>query len=461
MDVLPKYRLPRFPLPVWLLTGVFLLFGIAVWWRAKSTADEPMTHAEALAALPANLAPPIHDPEAQQHYAEISKAAKFLDDPQLYALWRGNSIRGISTLTPRERLIAIEFLARHKEAFARLEQLLNRDWPVETPPQFVWGENPFYEVSQASSFFAMIAREQGNTSLAAHYVALSAGLFSKASGYTGSLGRTIMGQSASDSLFIALKHLKELSLTAAQYREIVDHMPPSQQLTRAYPASVICYFHQKVLPAVLDPRKPRAPDPQQPYNQFYGPQLFAYANYKKRETLKTLAVLYSESIQDLNQEWDPGFRHLDRFIHASIAAIPPSIGGGTSSTDFLGRILTSNTFRNTPNLLGSVMILDLAPQAAYAPSGYERIRCQYEAARLLFAFCAYKKEHAKALPGKLSDLVSSGVFRSLPLDPYTGKPFLYDPIRGVLWSTGANKVDDGGSAAGGSIGSRDTVFRLF
>lgn len=35
---------------------------------------------------------------------------------------------------------------------------------------------------------------------------------------------------------------------------------------------------------------------------------------------------------------------------------------------------------------------------------------------------------------------------AVPLDPFDGKPFRYDPKRGVVYSVGKNLVDNGGSA---------------
>jgi hypothetical protein len=57
----------------------------------------------------------------------------------------------------------------------------------------------------------------------------------------------------------------------------------------------------------------------------------------------------------------------------------------------------------------------------------------------------YQRQHAK-LPGSLNDLIPAYI-NSLPLDPFTGKNLLFssDEESYVVYSTGTNRKDDGGS----------------
>ena len=55
-------------------------------------------------------------------------------------------------------------------------------------------------------------------------------------------------------------------------------------------------------------------------------------------------------------------------------------------------------------------------------------------------------------PASLAEL-SPDILPAVPLDPYDGKPLRYDAKRGILWSVGANRIDD--------LGDEDKDIRLW
>ncbi len=66
------------------------------------------------------------------------------------------------------------------------------------------------------------------------------------------------------------------------------------------------------------------------------------------------------------------------------------------------------------------------------------------ATRIILAAQIYRRTHGK-FPTQLKDLVTEGILKLVPVDPYTGlTPFRYDAKRGVLWSVGPNGTDEGG-----------------
>jgi len=65
------------------------------------------------------------------------------------------------------------------------------------------------------------------------------------------------------------------------------------------------------------------------------------------------------------------------------------------------------------------------------------------ATRALLAIAAYRAEKG-ALPDSLEALVPA-YLEALPLDPYTGKSFLYSASKMILYSTGADEFDSRGS----------------
>ncbi len=49
----------------------------------------------------------------------------------------------------------------------------------------------------------------------------------------------------------------------------------------------------------------------------------------------------------------------------------------------------------------------------------------------------------KKRPQTLDELVKQGFLKEVPLNPFTAKPFAYDPVRGVFWRTGKDGTENG------------------
>jgi hypothetical protein len=60
----------------------------------------------------------------------------------------------------------------------------------------------------------------------------------------------------------------------------------------------------------------------------------------------------------------------------------------------------------------------------------------------LFAIRRYVADHQK-LPASLTELYPKYLL-GLPLDPFSGEPMQYDPLKGVLFSAGVNFLKEGG-----------------
>ena len=73
----------------------------------------------------------------------------------------------------------------------------------------------------------------------------------------------------------------------------------------------------------------------------------------------------------------------------------------------------------------------------------DRNRMIREAGRLLLAFDRYQREH-RSLPPDLSALFEAiPALDPVPIDTYSGKPFLYDPDRRIFWSVGEDGASQG------------------
>jgi hypothetical protein len=83
---------------------------------------------------------------------------------------------------------------------------------------------------------------------------------------------------------------------------------------------------------------------------------------------------------------------------------------------------------------------------------YRKVPGELQLARtrhlLVLQLCAMRRFIAErnGLPGMLGDLVPA-YFPHLPADPFSGRPFRYDPVTGVIYSVGQDMMDNGGQLA--------------
>ncbi len=108
---------------------------------------------------------------------------------------------------------------------------------------------------------------------------------------------------------------------------------------------------------------------------------------------------------------------------------------------------TAVVSRQQRSQLVSAMMLGLFLPAVSAAIDWEdEQNVVMELTRLCAALAQFRAEHG-AYPKELAELVP-GVLQELPNDPYSGKPFVYsrDGEGFLLYSVGANSVDEGGSS---------------
>ena len=86
-------------------------------------------------------------------------------------------------------------------------------------------------------------------------------------------------------------------------------------------------------------------------------------------------------------------------------------------------------------------------------------RTEREITRAFLAVRLYHLREGK-LPDSLDDLVEEGISPALPMDPFAGKPLLYDPGLRLIWSVGADGVDDGAQGRPLDAGDPDYVLLI-
>ncbi|MBA4294282.1 hypothetical protein C0431_15080 [bacterium] len=131
--------------------------------------------------------------------------------------------------------------------------------------------------------------------------------------------------------------------------------------------------------------------------------------------------------------------------------------------EFLGEIpedAEEKWLKDQPNGYGKALILDSLPVFGQALSATVKSEASEGLTEVVLAAQRGLAETGK-LPETVADLRKFGLKDGV-VDPYTGKNFGYDPVRGVAWSVGPDGVDDGGldKAEDWSERAKDRVVRV-
>ncbi len=113
--------------------------------------------------------------------------------------------------------------------------------------------------------------------------------------------------------------------------------------------------------------------------------------------------------------------------------------------EFLGEIpedAGAEWMKAQPNGYGKALILDSLPVFGQALSAAVKSEASEGLTEVVLAVQRGLTETGK-LPETVADLRKFGLKDGV-VDPYTGKDFGYDPVRGLAWSVGPDGVDDGG-----------------
>ena len=86
-------------------------------------------------------------------------------------------------------------------------------------------------------------------------------------------------------------------------------------------------------------------------------------------------------------------------------------------------------------------------------------RAEREATRTVLALLIFERSKG-VLPAKLSDLVEAKILKSIPSDPFSGSEILYFREKRIVWSVGADGIDDEGTAGKFRWAGDDAVWQI-
>jgi len=143
--------------------------------------------------------------------------------------------------------------------------------------------------------------------------------------------------------------------------------------------------------------------------------------FKKHETLG----LFADAIRRLRNE----------------IVLPPyaALGG---STQTVSNIRRSRPLMIQPNGAGAAYFSEQIEPYLNIPERHGLAKARHGLLLCLFAVRRYVVEHQK-LPPDLACLVPNYLLE-VPTDPFSGEPMQYDPLKGLLYSVGADLVKSGG-----------------
>lgn len=95
--------------------------------------------------------------------------------------------------------------------------------------------------------------------------------------------------------------------------------------------------------------------------------------------------------------------------------------------------------------LGEGYVASIRRTFAVLVQRWDRLHVREDLSRWRLALLRHERRHGR-LPETLAAVVSDATeLDAVPIDPFSGAPYRYDPARRVLWSVGEDGVDDGAS----------------
>ncbi|MEQ1748046.1 MAG: hypothetical protein ABL974_01385 [Prosthecobacter sp.] len=143
--------------------------------------------------------------------------------------------------------------------------------------------------------------------------------------------------------------------------------------------------------------------------------------FKKHETLG----LFADAFRQLRDE----------------AIVAPYAALGQSSQS-VRRVRRPRSLFFQPNGSGEAYFSEHIDAYMLLPERHSLSKARHILVLSLFAIRRYVADHQK-LPTGLADL-SPGYLLDMPMDPFSGEPMQYDPLKGLLFSVGTNLLKEGG-----------------
>jgi hypothetical protein len=233
-------------------------------------------------------------------------------------------------------------------------------------------------------------------------------------------------------------------LNERQLRELLAVMPVSQLETRRAKRALHLEFQESTLPMIprLGMDRPGARAEEMP----------DYGTYDAMESARWQSALVMEALVNLDRPYLKRDFKVSRAAGQLQARVPED--KSDALPDGLQKVLAKFWYtvqiNNHPNAWGRWLFLGFLEASLMV---VKRQQAEADLMRALVAIAIQKKRHG-TWPSSLS-AAGLGTLR----DPFSELPFGYDPVKGLLWSTGRDGKNDGGKIGPG-LRSTDPDFGL-
>lgn len=184
--------------------------------------------------------------------------------------------------------------------------------------------------------------------------------------------------------------------------------------------------------------------------------------FDRKATVLAAQELYAEVIENTQRPWSEQSM-IGSLIGDLVQDWPRSrlmgaSGDSPEAKEELKRV--KPTLLKSKNPYGRLALWYFVPVSQQSVLIPFRNRADLEATRISLLVRLYEIE-AGRLPSTLDELRAKGMIDTIPMDPFSDKPFGYDSARRKLWSVGQNGLNDGGKESPSLAASAlDYVYAL-
>ena len=223
-----------------------------------------------------------------------------------------------------------------------------------------------------------------------------------------------LGAGAAQLLAELLRQTRLDAATLAGFQEQFARCEPDTGLMRQYCAAI--YLHEKK--CLLGDQSGEPPETLPPGVPLPRPGRF---RFKVNATL----ALVARACRDLRDEFS-------RPAYAAAGGFLNSLPNGRPAPFY------------DPNREGVAWFNERLGGLRQLAERHALARARHSLVQVLFAVRRYAAEQRR-LPASLGDLVPAQLV-AVPIDPFTGEPLVFDPVRGLIYSAGADCLSSNGRA---------------
>jgi hypothetical protein len=265
---------------------------------------------------------------------------------------------------------------------------------------------------------------------------------------------TALQARANRAIQIAAQHDR---LSQNDLKRILKRVSPPPDRLRQYAAMLRTDFQGVLLNGIAKdnrlletlPPDPKQDDSKQKTSRLFQQMLEGHREpFDRAATVREASRLYVEAVRNTDRPW--GSQDDLDMEDPSLKAWPEDFSGGyMDELDDSAQVSPGDVHRakaalaGISNPYGRFLLASDYFLSPALPSQARKQLVDDQASAVIVAARLFSLRHGR-FPTALSELVKERLLSAEPVDPFSGRPFLYDAARTRFWSVGPNGKDDGG-----------------